>query len=87
MSLRMWKVPASLSYIKYVSAVGLQGSVPDFEHVYLGKQLTTKGSHAEQLDVDENRFRIMYSFIIENRKFYYETSSNSWFVLVDTHLL
>ena len=86
MSLKMWRVPASPNYIKYISIIGFSETVPNFEHIYLGKQLTTKGSLAEQVIVDENRFRIMYNLSIEDRQFYFESSSSSWFVLLDDHL-
>ena len=80
---KMWMVPASPEFIKFVEVVGFTGKIPEYEHRYLGHQLTTKNSLAKKADVEENNVRIMYSTIVEGRKFCYDFSNNTWYVQVD----
>ena len=79
----MWKVPASDEFVAYLGAVGFTNSVPSYEHEHLGKELTTKNSLAEKVQVDENTFRLMFNVLLEGRTFYYEFSTNDWYVLPD----
>ena len=80
----MWKISASPNYIKYLSIVGFTNTLPTFEHKYLGHQLTTKNnSLATKVSVDENKCRLLFNIVVESRVFYFDSSDNSWLVLVD----
>jgi len=80
---KMWVVPASAEFIKYIAAVGFTDKLPEFEHKHLGHQLTTKGSSAKKVDVDVNHVRIMYNLVVEGRKFCYDFSNSNWYVKAD----
>ena len=77
----MWKIPASDSFVKYQSGPVI--SIPDSEHQYLGHQLNTKNSLAQQVEMDDNAFINKNPIIVEGRKFYYQYITKSWFVMVD----
>ena len=79
----MWKIPASQAFISYLPIVGFTNPMPQFEHKYLGHQLTNKDSLANKVQVDENEFRTLLNTTIEGRTFYYESMTNNWFVLSD----
>ena len=77
----MWKIPASEQFTKYQSGPVL--SMPQSEHQYVGRQLTTANSLAVKVTVEDNAFDLKRPILVEGRNFYYQYPSKSWFVLVD----
>lgn len=83
MAKKMWQIPASNEFLKYLVPSAPVTFIPDWEHQYLGHQLTTKGSLAQQVLLDDNAFASKNPIVVEGRSFYYQYVSKSWFVLVD----
>jgi len=79
----MWKVPASPKFIKDLSIAGVLPTVPEYEQVYLGRQLTRPNSLAKKVSVDPNTLRFLPVYTLQKRAFYFQASSNEWFVKVD----
>jgi len=82
----MWKIPASDNFLRYMNAIGFTGTIPEFEHVYLGRQLTQDDSNsiAEQVLMNVNNFTTRTNIELEGRIFYFDFLNKMWYVLVDT---
>ena len=78
----MWKIPASAAFLSYMRVAGF-GTLPEFEHAYLGVQLTLSNSLATKVEVNENDVRFLLNIIVEDRIFYFDTASGNWLVLAD----
>lgn len=79
----MWKIPASKKFLESMGRSSPVTSIPEWEHQYLGHQLTTRNSLAEKLEVDDTVLANKNPMLVDGRKFYYQYTSKSWFVEVD----